>query len=80
MVISTLLWEVIRTNFQVLQKLIKAEKIQMVGHLAGSISHEVRNPLTVSRGFIQLLSEDISVQSRKEYSEIALKGWIVQLK
>ena len=73
MVISTLLWEVIRTNFQVLQKLIKAEKIQMVGHLAASISHEVRNPLTVSRGFIQLLSEDISAQSRKEYSEIALK-------
>ena len=73
MVISTLLWEVIRTNFQVLQKLIKAEKIQMVGHLAASISHEVRNPLTVSRGFIQLLSEDISAHSRKEYSEIALK-------
>jgi two-component system, sporulation sensor kinase B len=72
MVISTLLWEVIRTNFQVLQKLIKAEKIQMVGHLAASISHEVRNPLTVSRGFIQLLSEDISAQSRKEYAEIAL--------
>ena len=45
----------------------------MVGHLAASISHEVRNPLTVSRGFIQLLSEDISAQSRKEYSEIALK-------
>ena len=72
MLISTLLWEVIRTNFQVLQKLIKAEKIQMVGHLAASISHEVRNPLTVSRGFIQLLSEDISPQSRKEYAEIAL--------
>ena len=72
MLISTLLWEVIRTNFQVLQKLIKAEKIQMVGHLAASISHEVRNPLTVSRGFIQLLSEDISAQSRKEYAEIAL--------
>ena len=73
MVISTLLWEVIRTNFQVLQKLIKAEKIQMVSHLAASISHEVRNPLTVSRGFIQLLSEDISAQSRKEYADIALK-------
>jgi two-component system, sporulation sensor kinase B len=71
--VSTLLWEVIRTNFQVLQKLIKAEKIQMVGHLAASISHEVRNPLTVSRGFIQLLSEDISAKSRKDYADIALK-------
>ena len=52
------LWEVITINFQILKKLIKAEKIQMVGHLAASISMSA-NPLTVSRGFIQLLSEDI---------------------
>ena len=72
MVLLTLLWEVIKTNFQVLQKLIKAEKLQMVSHLAASMSHEVRNPLTAVRGFIQLLSEDISTHSRKEYADIAL--------
>ena len=55
MLISTLILEVILTNFQVMQKLIKAEKIQTVSHLAASISHEVRNPLTASRGFIQML-------------------------
>ena len=71
--ICTLLWEVITTNFEVLHKLIKAEKIQTVSHLAASISHEVRNPLTVTRGFIQLLSEEISPQLRKEYADIALK-------
>ena len=36
------------------------------------MSHEVRNPLTAVRGFIQLLSEDISTNSRKEYADIAL--------
>jgi two-component system sporulation sensor kinase B len=72
MVISTLLWEVIRTNFHVLQKLIKAEKLQLVSHLAASISHEVRNPLTAARGFIQLLSDDISAEKRKEYADITL--------
>ena len=56
-IISTILWEGIRTYSSLLQNLIKAEKFQMVNHLAASISHEVRNPLTVSRGFIQLLSE-----------------------
>ena len=82
------LWEVIQTNFQVLQKLIKAEKLQTVSHLAASISHEVRNPLTAARGFIQLLSEDISTHSRKDYADIAIteldratevinEGWIV---
>ena len=72
MLILTLLWEVIQTNFQVLQKLIKAEKLQTVSHLAASISHEVRNPLTAVRGFIQLLSEDISTHSRKDYADIAI--------
>ena len=62
----------IQTNFQVLQKLIKAEKLQTVSHLAASMSHEVRNPLTAVRGFIQLLSEDISTNSRKDYADIAL--------
>ncbi|MBA9028470.1 ATP-binding protein [Peribacillus huizhouensis] len=73
MFISTLLWEVIQTNFQVLQKLVKAEKLQIVSHLAASISHEVRNPLTVSRGFIQMLSEGEATQARKEYATIALQ-------
>jgi len=73
MVFTNLLWEVIQANFQVLQKLVKAEKLQMVSHLAASISHEVRNPLTASRGFIQMLSEETSEQKRKQYTEIALQ-------
>ena len=73
MVFTNLLWEVIQANFQVLQKLVKAEKLQMVSHLAASISHEVRNPLTASRGFIQMLSEETSDQKRKQYTEIALQ-------
>jgi two-component system sporulation sensor kinase B len=33
-VVVILLWEVILTNFQVLEKLVKAEKLQIVSHLA----------------------------------------------
>ena len=73
MIITTLLWEVILANFQVMQKLIKAEKTQMVSHLAASISHEVRNPLTASRGFIQMLGEDIPGEARNKYAQIALQ-------
>lgn len=71
--ISILLLEVILTNCRVLQNLVKAEKLQSVSHLAASISHEVRNPLTASRGFIQLLSDDISENTRKQYVDIALQ-------
>jgi two-component system sporulation sensor kinase B len=72
--ITTFLWEVMRTNFDVLQKLIKAEKLEVVSHLAASISHEVRNPLTVSRGFMQLSSdEELSPQKRKQYVDTAIK-------
>jgi two-component system sporulation sensor kinase B len=35
----------------------KAEKLHVLGELAASIAHEIRNPMTVVRGFIQLLSE-----------------------
>ena len=73
LIISTIIWEGIRTYSSLLQNLIKAEKFQMVYHLAASISHEVRNPLTVSRGFIQLLSDDISPEKRKEFIDITLK-------
>ncbi|NCT38250.1 hypothetical protein GTW56_19610 [Bacillus sp. EB93] len=72
-VVVILLWEVILTNFQVLEKLVKAEKLQIVSHLAASISHEVRNPLTVTRGYIQMLSEDVSSHTKIRYANIALK-------
>lgn len=71
-VVVILLWEVILTNFQVLEKLVKAEKLQVVSHLAASISHEVRNPLTVTRGYIQMLSEDVSSHTKVKYANIAL--------
>ncbi|WP_235420933.1 ATP-binding protein [Jeotgalibacillus soli] len=74
MVMITVLWEVIRTNFDVLQKLMKADKLEIVSHLAASISHEVRNPLTVSRGFMQLSAlESVSSHMKNKYIETAIQ-------
>lgn len=73
MLIIMTLWESIRKILNLLEALVKAEKLEVVSHLAASISHEVRNPLTVSRGFMQLLQENIPANKRKDYLNIAIR-------
>lgn len=42
-------------------ELHRLERLNLIGEMAASIGHEIRNPLTTVRGFLQLF------QSRKEY-------------
>lgn len=51
----------------------KSEKLQIVSHLAASISHEVRNPLTVVKGFMQMFYENLQEDSKKQYWDIAIQ-------
>ena len=54
-------------------KLVKVEKMEVVSQLAASISHEIRNPLTVVKGFIQLLkTPSLSQDAKARYIQIAL--------
>lgn len=45
------------------KELIKMERLSIIGQMAASITHEIRNPLAVVRGFIQLM------QKRRNSSE-----------
>ena len=51
----------------------KSEKLNIISELAASVAHEVRNPLTVVRGFIQLLESTEDVKN-KDYMRLVLAG------
>jgi two-component system, sporulation sensor kinase B len=59
--------ELIVQNQQLNRAVMKTEKMEVVSHLAASISHEVRNPLTVTKGFLQLLKEEESENGKRAY-------------
>ena len=67
MFIISYMAELLKLNFALKEQLIKTENLEMVSHLAASIAHEVRNPLTASRGFMQLLSKEGLKCKHKEY-------------
>jgi two-component system sporulation sensor kinase B len=57
------------------EELINAEKYQLIGQLAASISHEIRNPLTTTRGFLQLLTRDhVTPENRSKFISLAMEG------
>ncbi len=43
-------------------EMAKLERLNLIGHFAAGLAHEVRNPLTTVRGYLQFLSKNKSLQ------------------
>ncbi|WP_052035846.1 sensor histidine kinase [Tumebacillus flagellatus] len=71
MTFSVLLIESLMENFRMREEIRKSEKLNIISDLAASIAHEVRNPLTVVRGFIQL-SQSSMDEVNKGYMRTAI--------
>ena len=55
------------------QKVYNSEKLDSVSHLVLALAHEIRNPLTVIKGFLQLIStNDFNDETKKEFALIAI--------
>ncbi|RXI97803.1 GHKL domain-containing protein [Anaerobacillus alkaliphilus] len=73
-VIIICLVEKIISNSQLRDKLVTTEQMNVISELSASISHEIRNPLTVTSGFLQLLNKSESITPQEKwYIELSLQ-------
>jgi PAS domain S-box-containing protein len=60
-----------RKHFE--KELARLDRLTLVGEMAASISHEVRNPMTTVRGFLQVLSEKKDCEPYRDYYELMIQ-------
>lgn len=74
MAVLMILLEQILTNVRNRDRILQSERLNVVSELAASVSHEMRNPLTVTSGFLQLLNQSKTLTpDEKGYIELSLQ-------
>ncbi|MBS4207922.1 ATP-binding protein [Bacillus sp. FJAT-50079] len=69
-----ILIERIISNVKSRERFLHSERLNVIGELSASVAHEIRNPLTVTNGFLQLLNESSTITSEERmYIDFSLK-------
>lgn len=55
------------------KEVARLERLNLIGEMAAGMGHEVRNPLTTVRGFLQVLSKKMESQNYKEYFQLMIQ-------
>ncbi|MED3538931.1 ATP-binding protein [Bacillus toyonensis] len=55
------------------QELKRLSNIDLIGKMAAGISHEIRNPMTTVRGFLQLLKEENIYEKHNNYFDLMIE-------
>lgn len=67
------LLEFLKRYHHLQEEVVRSEKMQIVSDLAASVAHEIRNPLTTVRGFIQLFgTADMNQAKKADYMKLCL--------
>lgn len=53
-------------------EMARLERLNLVGQMAAGISHEIRNPLTTVKGFLQLRGIKVTDPDEKEYNDLMI--------
>ncbi|MET3507939.1 ATP-binding protein [Halalkalibacter oceani] len=61
-----LLIEQLLKNVKIREKLFDTERLNTINQLSASVAHEIRNPLTVAKGFLQLLQQSPSFSGEEK--------------
>lgn len=70
--VSLFLADALRENIRMREEMQRREKMQVVSELAATIAHEIRNPITVTKGFLQLLQPRMNDSLTRSYADLAL--------
>lgn len=74
MIIIMILIEKIIFNIKNRERFLHTDRLNVVSELSASVAHEIRNPLTVTSGFLQLLNKSKTItQEEKRYIEVSLQ-------
>ena len=66
--ITVYLVEFVSSYFSMQKELLEIEKMRVMSQIAASVSHEIRNPLTTVKGFLQLFNErELSASKRGNF-------------
>nr|WP_231637646.1 sensor histidine kinase [Paenibacillus sp. FJAT-27812] len=55
------------------KELQNAERLRLIGNLTGVFAHEIRNPMQVARGFLQLLDTPDMPDKKKQYIKLSIE-------
>lgn len=65
--------ESVQEKLRMKEKLQNSEKMKLLSDLTGVFAHEIRNPMQVTRGFLQLLNESDLSETKKGYIKISIE-------
>lgn len=60
-------------NKQMEIEMARLDRLNLVGEMAASIGHEIRNPMTTVRGFLQILSEKEEYESDRTFFNLMIE-------